>query len=128
MLGLPKKTRFGIVDWPAIARDIAPIAERVGITAPLGANRQGPVDRRELAHQHLAARWCARSRLIVMDEPTARCRRPRAKGCSPSFAISASGVAVLYVSHRLDEILDLCQRVTVFRDGQFGRRTCSAHD
>jgi ribose transport system ATP-binding protein len=29
-----------------------------------------------------------------------------------------SGVAVLYVSHRLDEILDLCQRVTVFRDGR----------
>jgi ribose transport system ATP-binding protein len=33
-------------------------------------------------------------------------------------ALHKSGVAVLYVSHRLDEILDLCQRVTVFRDGR----------
>ena len=32
--------------------------------------------------------------------------------------LSASGVSVLYVSHRLDEILSLCNRVTVFRDGQ----------
>ena len=53
MLGLPKKTRFGLVDWPAIARDVAPIAKRVGITAPLNANVQGAVDRRELADQHL---------------------------------------------------------------------------
>jgi len=37
MLGLPKKTRFGLVDWPAIARQIAPIANRVGVRAPLTA-------------------------------------------------------------------------------------------
>src|SRR5690606_18744307 len=33
MLGLPKRTRFGLVDWPSIARDIEPIAKRVGVTA-----------------------------------------------------------------------------------------------
>ena len=42
--------------------------------------------------------------------------------CRKLFAIirdlSASNVAVLYVTHRLDEILELCGRVTVFRDGQ----------
>src|SRR3954463_9175519 len=41
MLGLPKRTRFGLVDWPAIARDIEPIAKRVGVTAPLGATAKG---------------------------------------------------------------------------------------
>ena len=54
-----------------------------------------------------------------MDEPTASLS---ASECQKLFAIirdlSASGVAVLYVSHRLDEILDLCGRVTVFRDGR----------
>ena len=37
MLGLPKKTRLGMVDWKAIARDVAPIAERGGLAAPLSA-------------------------------------------------------------------------------------------
>ena len=41
MLGLPKRTRFGLVDWPAIARDIEPIAKRVGVTAPLNATSKG---------------------------------------------------------------------------------------
>ena len=39
MLGLPKASRFGLVDWRAIAREVAPVAARVGITAPLS----GPV-------------------------------------------------------------------------------------
>src|SRR5277367_68927 len=33
MLGLPKRTRFGFVDWPSIARDVRPIADRVGVKA-----------------------------------------------------------------------------------------------
>ena len=34
MLGAPKKTRFGMIDWRSIARDVEPIARRVGIAAP----------------------------------------------------------------------------------------------
>ncbi|MFZ0601818.1 MAG: ATP-binding cassette domain-containing protein, partial [Roseiarcus sp.] len=41
MLGMPKKTRLGLVDWRAIARDVAPIAARVGVRAPLDANAKG---------------------------------------------------------------------------------------
>ena len=36
--------------------------------------------------------------------------------------LAADGVAILYVSHRLDEVLDLCDRITVFRDGQVVER------
>jgi ribose transport system ATP-binding protein/rhamnose transport system ATP-binding protein len=60
-----------------------------------------------------------RSRLIVMDEPTASLSASESERL---FAIirdlANSGVTILYVSHRLDEILDLCDRVTVFRDGR----------
>ena len=41
MLGLPKKTRFGMVDWRAIAEDVKPIADRVGVKAALGASAKG---------------------------------------------------------------------------------------
>lgn len=36
MLGLPKVSQFGLVDWRAIAREVAPVAARVGITAICG--------------------------------------------------------------------------------------------
>lgn len=118
MLGLPKKSRFGMVDWNAISRDIAPIAERVGVTAPLNANVKG-LSTAENWLINIARALVQKSRLIVMDEPTASLS---ASESEKLFAIirdvSVSGVAVLYVSHRLDEILDLCNRVTVFRDGR----------
>jgi ribose transport system ATP-binding protein/rhamnose transport system ATP-binding protein len=118
MLGLPKKTRWGMVDWKAIARDVAPIAARVGLTAPLSA---------EVKDLSTAENWLInicralirRARLIVMDEPTASLSAAESEKL---FAIiedlRRSGVAILYVSHRLDEILRLCDRVTVFRDGR----------
>jgi ribose transport system ATP-binding protein len=118
MLGVPKKMRFGMVDWRAIARDVAPIADRVGITAPLNANVKG-LSTAENWLINIARALVRKARLIVMDEPTASLSAHEAEKL---FAIiedvSASGVAVLYVSHRLDEILRLCHRVTVFRDGQ----------
>jgi ABC-type sugar transport system ATPase subunit len=118
MLGLPKRQRFGMVDWPAIARDIAPVAARVGVTAPLNANVKG-LSTAENWLINITRALVRKSRLIVMDEPTAALS---ASESEKLFAIirdlSASGVAVLYVSHRLDEILDLCGRVTVFRDGR----------
>jgi ABC-type sugar transport system ATPase subunit len=118
MLGLPKRQRFGMVDWPAIARGIAPIAARVGVTAPLNANVKG-LSTAENWLINITRALVRKSRLIVMDEPTAALS---ASESAKLFAIirdlAASGVAVLYVSHRLDEILELCRRVTVFRDGR----------
>ena len=118
MLGMPKKTRVGVVDWGAIARDVAPIAARVGVRAPLDANAK----RLSTAENWLIAIARAlvlKARLIVMDEPTAALSTAEAERLFSIIRdLRRSGVAVLYVSHRLDEILELCQRVTVFRDGR----------
>lgn len=117
MLGIPKRQRFGMVDWKSIARDIAPIAKRVGITAPLNASVKS-LSTAENWLINICRALVRKARLIVMDEPTASLSTNE---CEKLFAIvrdlSASGVSVLYVSHRLDEIMDLCNRVTVMRDG-----------
>ena len=127
MLGMPKRSRFGLVDWR-------------------GDRPRRRADRRARRDHRAARRQCARgcppprtgsinicralvrkARLIVMDEPTASLSASESERL---FAIvrdlSASGVAVLYVSHRLDEILDLCDRVTVFRDGRSVARVRAA--
>jgi len=117
MLGTAKKSRFGLVDWPTIAREVAPIAARVGIRASLDTKV------RELS---TAESWLVsisralvhKAQLIVMDEPTASLSVGESERLFDIIAdLAASGVAVLYVSHRLDEILRLCDRVSVFRDG-----------
>jgi ribose transport system ATP-binding protein len=118
MLGMPKKTRFGVVDWGAIAKDVEPIAARVGVRAPLDANAKG-LSTAENWLINIARALVLKARLIVMDEPTAALSAAEAERLfSIIHDLRRSGVAVLYVSHRLDEILELCQRVTVFRDGR----------
>ena len=118
MLGVPKPQRFGMVDWAAVEVSVAPLVRRLGIRSDLHA----PVRGLSAAENWLISICRAlvrKARLIVMDEPTASLSDAEAERL---FAIirdlAASGVAVLYVSHRLDEILGLCGRVTVFRDGQ----------
>jgi ABC-type sugar transport system ATPase subunit len=117
MLGAPKPTRFGLVEWRGVRATVQPVAERVGIRFPL----DGRVGELSVAQRWLVSICQAlvrRSRLICMDEPTASLSEHE---CENLFRIvrdlAQSGVAVLYVSHRLDEVIDLCDRVTVFRDG-----------
>ena len=118
MLGLPKATRFGMVDWRTVAREVAPVAARVGITAPLFASVKG-LSTAEKWLINICRALVRKARLIVMDEPTASLSAAEGEKLFRIVEdLSRSGVAVLYVSHRLDEILRLCHRVTAFRDGR----------
>lgn len=122
LLGQPKPSRLGLVRWGAARRPAQDAARRLGITFPL--------DRR-VEELSVAQRWMVsigralvgNARVIAMDEPTASLSGSE---CQRLFRVvrdlAASGVAVLYVSHRLDEVLDLCDTVSVFRDGRLARR------
>ena len=58
------------------------------------------------------------ARVLVMDEPTAALSGVEVDRLfSVARALRDSGSAVLFISHRLDEVFDLCQRITVMRDG-----------
>jgi ribose transport system ATP-binding protein/rhamnose transport system ATP-binding protein len=117
MLGLPKKSRFGMVDWKAIAKEVEPVARRVGITAPMNADVKD-LSTAENWLINICRALIRKARLIVMDEPTASLSAAEGEKLFKIIEdLRDSGVAILYVSHRLDEILRLCGRVTVFRDG-----------
>jgi ribose transport system ATP-binding protein len=108
MLGVSKKTRMGLIDWRRIARDIEPVARRVGIVAPLFANVKG-LSTAENWLINICRALVRKARLIVMDEPTASLSSSESeKLFSIVKEVSRSGIAVLYVSHRLNEILTLC--------------------
>jgi ABC-type sugar transport system ATPase subunit len=81
-----------------------------------------PVSRLNLAEKQLveiARALEAESRVFLMDEPTAALGdRDRAGLFSVIRRLTAAGAAVVFVSHRLEEVLEICDRVTVMRDGR----------
>lgn len=59
------------------------------------------------------------ARLLFMDEPTASLTRAEVKALLGIVErLQAEGIAVVFVSHRLDEVEEIAQRITVFRDGR----------
>src|SRR6187549_3540201 len=59
------------------------------------------------------------ARLLILDEPTATLSKPEIERVFRAMRdLVAQGRSVIFVSHRLDEVFELCDRVTVLRDGQ----------
>jgi ABC-type sugar transport system ATPase subunit len=111
--------RFGglLLDKAKMRSQAEGLMKRLG--EPIDLDR--PLLEMTLAQRQMVgiARALARkSRVLIMDEPTASLS---AKETDVLFRIirqlSADGVAVLYISHRLDEVMALASRVTVLRDG-----------
>ena len=117
LLGLPKPTHGGIINWTAAAQQVEPTAARLGFQFRLDT----PAQDLTVAEQwqiSIGRALLHKSRLIAMDEPTASLSVAESERLFRIIReLTAEGIAILYVSHRLDEILDLCSRVTVFKDG-----------
>jgi rhamnose transport system ATP-binding protein len=101
-----------------VNRRVAALMERLGV--PLDPSR--PARGLSIADQQIVEIAKALSfdaRVIVMDEPTAALSGVEVERLfSIAGGLRAQGAAVLFVSHRLDEVFALCQRVTVMRDGR----------
>jgi ribose transport system ATP-binding protein len=66
----------------------------------------------------IAKALALKARIIVMDEPTSSLTAGESERLFEIIrSLKAEGIAVIYISHRLDEVLDLADRVTVLRDG-----------
>ena len=62
------------------------------------------------------------ARIVIMDEPTAALSPEEVKRLFEVVAtLRERGVAILFISHRLEEVFQMCQRVTIMRDGDFVR-------
>jgi len=95
----------------------AEVLARVGVDLDLDAR----VERLPVAHKQLVAicrALAADARLIIMDEPTtALTEREVARLLDLIRRLKADGVAVLFVSHKLAEVLEVCETVVVLRNG-----------
>jgi rhamnose transport system ATP-binding protein len=118
-LGHAPRTRFGTIDWKkmrAHAREVLDTMHAGHIDADARLRDLG------IANKHLVAVARAMSidaRIVIMDEPTAALS---AKEIEELFLLieflKSEGKAILFISHKFDEIFRIADRYTVFRDGE----------
>ncbi len=118
LLGQKTPTRFGKVRWRELARRAEELFAQLG--HPMDVRRDveslSPVGRTMTA---LARALSQDSRLLILDEPTAALTDAETTLLFAAMRrLSSQGVSILYVSHRLAEVIEVCDTFTVLRNGQ----------
>jgi ABC-type sugar transport system ATPase subunit len=118
MLG-QERTRGGRIDAGAEREAARGALGRVGLG---DVDLDAPAESLSLANQQLveiARALVRRSKLLILDEPTAVLAGDKLQAIFDVVrGLAADGVAVVYISHRLDEVMALSDDVTVLRDGR----------
>jgi len=109
---------LGIIDWDESYRKSEKVLKQVG----LSVNPTFPVSYLGVGEQQLVAIAKALSkdaRILVLDEPTAALSEGEsAKLLNILKLLKAGGVTCIYISHRLKEVFDIADSITVLRDGK----------
>jgi galactofuranose transport system ATP-binding protein len=117
-LGRELRGRLGRVDWACMRREAAALLGGLGVRVDLGV----PVMQLSVALQQMVALARAvslKAALVVMDEPTSSLDTAEVRVLfDVILRLKESGVGIIYISHRLEEIFALADRVTVLRNGQ----------
>ncbi|MDT8915886.1 sugar ABC transporter ATP-binding protein [Amycolatopsis sp. PS_44_ISF1] len=117
-LGREPRTRAGLVDWAKMNAGARELLKGYGIEADV----RRPLHTLGVGAQQMVALARAVSTeagVVVMDEPTSSLEPREVDTLFEVLArLHAEGIAVIYVSHRLDELYRICDSVTVLRDGK----------
>jgi ribose transport system ATP-binding protein len=118
-LGLPKNSKLGIIDWKSMQQSVAEITQRIKLKRSLYT----PVKELSIAEKWLvsiARALYQNAKMIAMDEPTASLSESEVETLFEVIRdiTMNHNIAVIYVSHRLDEIIEICDEISVMRDGK----------
>jgi ABC-type sugar transport system ATPase subunit len=119
MLGERLPRRIGpLIDWSAVDRRAAELLGRVGLDIDLHALVRA-LRPDEIALLAIAKAIASKAKLIILDEPTSALLPDEVAVLFRHMRrLAAEGNAFLYVSHRLTEVFEIADRVTVLRDGR----------
>jgi ribose transport system ATP-binding protein len=117
-MGRLPKTQYGLIDWNELERKTRAVGQQLGLQLhPRARVQQLSVAQRQMVE--IAKALSRDARLIVLDEPSAVLGDSELEGL---FAVirrlKAQGVAFIYISHRLNEVFQIADRVTVMKDAQ----------
>ncbi len=115
-LGFPR--HYGMVDWAAARGRAAAALEVLGAGIDPDLRIQG-LSRTEKSLVAIARALAAEAEILVLDEPTASLPADEvARLFAALRRLRARGVGMIYVSHRLDEVFEIADRMVVLRDGR----------
>ncbi|MCF7928693.1 MAG: sugar ABC transporter ATP-binding protein [Spirochaetales bacterium] len=116
---LPFFKKASMIDYPAMRKKARAIFNRLGMDLDLDTKITNlGVATKQMVE--IAKALSLDSRILILDEPTAALTSKEVDTLFETIKrISGEGVSMLYISHRLDEIFQIADRVTVLRDGQY---------
>jgi ABC-type sugar transport system ATPase subunit len=113
------RTRWGGVHWRKVRQEARADLARLGFGE---IDVRKPVGELSMAHQQaveIAKALRSHARVVLLDEPTATLSEAEADQLFRVLRqLQAEGIAMIYISHRMDELFKLCDKVSVFRDGR----------
>jgi rhamnose transport system ATP-binding protein len=109
----------GRIDWKRIEQEAEALFARLEVALPVRAR----VKDLSVAQRHfveIARALSQDARVVIMDEPTAALSQREIRELYRIIAqLKAAGTAVIFISHKFDEIFEVADRYTVLRDGKF---------
>ncbi|HEY4043606.1 MAG TPA: sugar ABC transporter ATP-binding protein [Rhodopila sp.] len=117
-LGTQPVQRLGLVDWPAMRRGAAEHLANLGIDIEPRTLMGGlPLGLQQLVE--VARVLYSGARIIILDEPTSALAPPEVERLFALLRrLREAGRGIVFISHFLDDVLAICDRVTVFRNGR----------
>jgi ABC-type sugar transport system ATPase subunit len=110
--------RAGVIDWPEVHRKARAALDLAGLRMDT-RTLAGELTVAEQTMVEIAREVHRGGRVLILDEPTASLGGAAAESVRDLVRrLRSQGTAVVYISHHLDEILELADRVTVLRDGR----------
>ena len=124
MLGFPK--RLGLIDWSAVRARASRALDAVGADIDPDV-RVHDLTRTEKSLVAIARALAADAEILVLDEPTASLPTNEVSRMFTALRrLRSRGVGMIYVSHRLDEVFEIADRMVILRDGRVvGERAVS---
>ena len=118
-MGKEITNRFGVCDTKAMRNEVNSVLDRLGVRI----NPNTRMDRLSIGQQQMieiAKALMIDAKVIIMDEPTAALTQSETQILFQIIKnLKEKGVSIIYISHRMEEIFELSDRITVLRDGQY---------
>jgi len=117
-LGRYPRTSAGVIDESLMKKEAAELFRSLGMTVNLTQPmRNMSVSQRQMCE--IAKAISYHSKIIVLDEPTSSLTEPEVKKLfSMMRKLTAQGISLVYISHKMDEVFQICDQVSVLRDGK----------
>lgn len=117
-IGKELRSKFGLLKTKEMKALAKKQFERLAVTIPLDRNT-GLCSVGQQQMIEIAKALMTNAKVIIMDEPTAALtEREIEKLFEVINALRKEGVSIVYISHRMEEIFAICDRITVMRDGK----------